>query len=175
MVAIAFSQRRSTVTKHCGNKQERSCLRRSRPSVAQFNDDRWQATEKATLPLLEGPSEPNVVCRDFTHTGYDNASRLTDEVFTDVGNLMADVDNYHTAFEYDLTGNRLTQTTITDTNHDGVLNAAVPILSVALMLEFTFIVSTDISELVAQGKLGDSARGSSAFSTAFLLAAMGFA
>jgi RHS repeat-associated protein len=56
---------------------------------------------------------------------YDNASRLTDEVFTDVGNLMADVDNYHTAFEYDLTGNRLTQTTITDTNHDGVLNAAV--------------------------------------------------
>ena len=49
---------------------------------------------------------------------YDNASRLTDEVFTDVGNLLADVDNYHTSFESDLTGNRLTQTTITD--DDGI-------------------------------------------------------
>ncbi len=136
---------------------------------------RWSIDGWAPESAPESSSEPNVVCRDFTHTGYDNASRLTDEVFTDVGNLMADVHNYHTAFEYDLTGNRLTQTTITDTNHDGVLNAAVTILSVALMLEFTFIVSTDISELVAQGKLGDSARGSSAFSTAFLLAAMGFA
>ena len=77
MVAIAFSPRRFTVTKHCGNKGERSCLRRSRPSVAQFNGDRWQATEKATLPLLEGPSEPKVVCRDFTHTGYDAAGRRT--------------------------------------------------------------------------------------------------
>jgi RHS repeat-associated protein len=77
MVAIAFSPRRFTVTKHCGNKGERSCLRRSRPSVAQFNGDRWQATEKATLPLLEGPSEPKVVCRDFTHTGYDVANQLT--------------------------------------------------------------------------------------------------
>ncbi len=73
MVAIAFPPRRSTVTKHCGNKEERSCLRRSRPSVAQFHGDRWQATEKATLPLLEGPSVPNVVCCDSTHTGYDIA------------------------------------------------------------------------------------------------------
>ena len=83
MVAIAFSQRRSTVTKHCGNKRERSCLRRSRPSVAQFNGDRWQATEKATLPLLEGPSEPNVVCCDSTHTGYDDAGRRTQQKATD--------------------------------------------------------------------------------------------
>jgi len=75
MVAIAFSQWRFTVTKHCGNKEERSCLRRSRPSVAQFHGDRWQATEKATLPLLEGPSEPNVVCCDSTHTDYDAKGR----------------------------------------------------------------------------------------------------
>jgi hypothetical protein len=79
MVAIAFSPRRFTVTKHCGNKGERSCLRRSRPSVAQFNGDRWQATEKATLPLLEGPREPKVVCHDPTHTGYDRLYRLTDQ------------------------------------------------------------------------------------------------
>ncbi len=77
MVAIAFPQRRFTVTKHCGNKDRRSCLRRSRPSVAQFNGDRRQATEKATLPLLEGPSEPKILCCDFTHTGYDTVGNRT--------------------------------------------------------------------------------------------------
>ena len=77
MVAIDFPKRRSAATRRCGNKDRRSCLRRSRPSVAQFNGDRRQATEKATLPLLEGPSEPRTVCCDSIHTGYDNVDRLT--------------------------------------------------------------------------------------------------
>ena len=85
MVATAFSQLRFTVTKHCGNKSERSCLRRSRPSVAHFKGDRRQATEKATLPLLEGPSEPTTAYCDFTHAGYDNNDRLIDELL-DTGN-----------------------------------------------------------------------------------------
>jgi RHS repeat-associated protein len=67
---------------------------------------------------------------------YDDAGRLTDEIFTDVGNLLDSlpspggegqgegVQNYHTSFEYDLTGNRLKQTTITDNDGTAGFNAA---------------------------------------------------
>ena len=65
----------------------------------------------------------------FSHTQfdwtYDAAGRLTDEVFTDVGNLLADVDDYKASYTYDLTGNRHQKSVINDTNHDGIFNAAV--------------------------------------------------
>ena len=65
----------------------------------------------------------------FSHTQfdwtYDAAGRLTDEVFTDVGDLLADVDDYKASYTYDLTGNRLSKSVINDTNHDGIFNAAV--------------------------------------------------
>lgn len=53
-----------------------------------------------------------------SHTTFDwecdAAGRLTDEIFTNVDGLLFDIDDYHTSVEYDLTGNRLSKTTITD-------------------------------------------------------------
>ena len=50
----------------------------------------------------------------FSHTtfdwNYDAAGRLIDEVFTDVGNLMAGTDDYRATYTHDLTGNRLKKT-----------------------------------------------------------------
>ncbi len=37
------------------------------------------------MPLLEGPSEPKVVCRDFIHTGYDALNRMTRTIQTGLG------------------------------------------------------------------------------------------
>lgn len=109
------------------------------PKLAEYNytlraDGKKESADEI-IYATDGTTPVSHTQFDWT---YDNASRLTDEVFTDVGDLLhfpspggegqgegAAVDNYHTAFEYDLTGNRLTQTTITDTNHDGVFNAAV--------------------------------------------------
>ncbi|MCR9202888.1 MAG: hypothetical protein NXI04_29940, partial [Planctomycetaceae bacterium] len=53
---------------------------------------------------------------------YDAAGRMTDEIFTNVDGLLFDIDDYHTSFQYDLTGNRVGRTTITDTNNDGVID-----------------------------------------------------
>ncbi|MCP4783719.1 MAG: hypothetical protein GY903_21390 [Fuerstiella sp.] len=45
---------------------------------------------------------------------YDAAGRLTDEIFTSVDDLLFDIDDYKTSFEYDLAGNRVSRRTITD-------------------------------------------------------------
>ena len=55
---------------------------------------------------------------------YDDAGRLTEEVFTNVNDLLTDIDDYKTNFVYDLTGNRREKSTITDTNSDGLFSTA---------------------------------------------------
>ena len=102
MVAIDFPKKCFAATRQCGNKDRRSCLHRSRPSVAQFHGDRRQATEKATLPLLEGPRKPRSVCCDSTHTGYNKlgsqirtvnpTGAINTTVYDAVNRLVASID-----------------------------------------------------------------------------------
>ncbi len=63
----------------------------------------------------------------FSHTAfdwnYDAAGRLIDEVFTDVGNLLANADDYHAVYTHDLTGNRLKKTV--DTGNNGSIDESI--------------------------------------------------
>ncbi len=63
----------------------------------------------------------------FSHTtfdwNYDAAGRLIDEVFTDVGNLMAGTDDYRATYTHDLTGNRLRKTV--DTGNNGSIEESI--------------------------------------------------
>ena len=63
----------------------------------------------------------------FSHTtfdwNYDAAGRLTDEVFTDVGNLMANADDYRAVYTHDLTGSRVNKTV--DIGNNGSIDESI--------------------------------------------------
>ena len=75
------------------------------------------------LRLFLSAAKQTAFNRNFTHTGYDAAGRLTDEVFTDVGNLLSTADSYHATYTHDLTGNRLKKTV--DTGNNGSVDESL--------------------------------------------------